>query len=73
MGLVGENVALICAGLGRASGIKRLVYGGGALHDNPVLVSVLLGVSAGMGAEPVLLENGNFAGALGVLEAAATG
>lgn len=73
MGLVGENVALICAGLGRASGIKRLVYGGGALHDNPVLVSILLGVSAGMGAEPVLLENGNFAGALGVLEAAATG
>lgn len=73
MGLVGENVALICAGLGRASGAKRLVYGGGALQGNPVLVEILLGVSAGMGAEPVLLENGNFAGALGALEAAATG
>ena len=73
MGLVGENVALICAGHCTQRGIKRLVYGGGALQANPVLTGVLLGVSAGMGAEPVLLENGNFAGALGALEAAELG
>jgi type II pantothenate kinase len=71
MGLVGENVALVCCGLAAAAGLSRLVYGGATLHDNPALVAIVKTVSAGLGREPILLENGSFAGAVGALEWAA--
>ena len=69
MGLVGENVALLCCGLAAASGVSHLVYGGGTLHHNPVLATIIEGVSRGMGRQPLFLENGSFAGAVGALEA----
>jgi type II pantothenate kinase len=71
MGLVGENVALISCGHSTSVGIDRIVYGGATLHDNPALVAVLMGVTAGLGRKPVLLEDGGYAGALGALARAA--
>jgi type II pantothenate kinase len=70
MGLVGENVALICSGLAERVNIQRIVFGGAALKQNRALVAVLMGVTAGMGFEPVLLADGGFAGAVGALELA---
>ncbi|MBW2270766.1 MAG: hypothetical protein JRG92_12365 [Deltaproteobacteria bacterium] len=67
MGLVGENVALISCGHSTTAGIPRIVYGGATLRGNPALVTVLMGVTAALGREPILLEEGGFAGALGAL------
>lgn len=68
MGLVGENVALICAGLAATHGVRRVVYGGSTLRANPVLRDVLALITAAFGREPILLDGGEFAGALGALE-----
>jgi type II pantothenate kinase len=68
MGLVGENVALICAGLAAAHGVRRVVYGGSTLRGNKPLRDVLALITAAFGREPVLLDAGEFAGALGALE-----
>ena len=67
MGLVGENVALICNALAAVNGVKRIVYAGSTLRDNPTLVEILRGLTAILGHEPVILPNGEFAGALGAL------
>jgi type II pantothenate kinase len=67
MGLVGENVALICAGLAAAHGVHRVVYGGSTLRGNAVLRDVLGLITAAFGRDPVFLERGEFAGALGAL------
>jgi len=71
IGLVGENVALVCSGIAQAAGISRLVFGGATLLENPALASILTGVTGLMGNQPVLLESGSFAGAVGALDAAA--
>ncbi len=69
MGLVGENVALICAGLGSAQGrpVRRVVFGGSTLRDNPSLRDVLQLITSAFGHEVVFLEGGEFAGAVGAL------
>lgn len=67
MGLVGENVALICAGLAVASRAQRILFGGSTLRGNPVLREILSLASSGSGCEVVFLEHGEFAGALGAL------
>jgi len=67
MGLVGENVALLCNALASAHQLQRIVYGGTALRNNPVLRAILLGTSAAFGKDPLHLEDGEFAGALGAL------
>ena len=67
MGLVGENVALICNALAAASGVERIVYAGSTLRGNSTLVEILRGLTAILGHEPVILPNGEFAGALGAL------
>lgn len=71
MGLVGENVALICAALAAASSARRIVFGGSTLRGNPALRDVLAAVAGAFGGEVVFLEHGEFAGALGALELAA--
>jgi type II pantothenate kinase len=73
LGLVGENVALICCGLAHGASVKRIVFGGTTLRGNPVLVDLLRGLCTAMGREPVFLRDGEFAGALGALEIAARG
>jgi type II pantothenate kinase len=70
MGLVGENVALICGGLAAAAQVPRVVYAGSTLRDNVALRAILAQVTAAMGREPVFPPNGEFAGALGALELA---
>ena len=66
--LVGENVALICTGLAAAHGVRRIVYGGSTLRGNGALHLVLTMITAAFGREPLFLEDGEFAGALGALE-----
>lgn len=70
MGLVGENVALICAGLAAAHGVRRIVYGGATLRGNDALRGVLALITAAFGREGIFLAAGEFAGALGALELA---
>jgi len=73
IGLVGENVGLICCALAVAAGVERIVFGGTTLRGNPTLVEILRGLCAGMGREAIFLRDGEFAGALGALEIAARG
>lgn len=68
VGLVGENVALICCGLAAAAGVGRIVFGGSTLRENPALTEILTLLCTALGREPVLLAKGEFAGALGALE-----
>jgi type II pantothenate kinase len=68
MGLVGENVALICCGLAAATRVERIVWGGTTLRNNPSLVSVLAGACRALGRRPLFLPKGEFVGALGALE-----
>jgi type II pantothenate kinase len=70
MGLVGENVALICAGLGAAHQVERVVFGGSTLRDNRVLREVLQLITGALGHEAIFLPNGEFVGALGALQLA---
>ena len=70
MGLLGENVALICTGLAAAHGVRRIVYGGSTLRGNKSLHDVLALITAAFGREPLFLDEGEFAGALGALELA---
>lgn len=70
MGLVGENVALICCGLAAAAGVKRVVFGGATLRGNGALLEILQGLTGALGREGVFLPQGEFAGALGALELA---
>jgi type II pantothenate kinase len=68
MGLIGENVALICCGLAAAAGIEPIVFGGTTLRNNPALVAILRGACLALGRQPSFLPEGEFVGALGALE-----
>jgi type II pantothenate kinase len=68
MGLVGENIALICNGLAALTQASRLVFGGATLRNNTALREILESVIAMLGREVVFLVDGEFAGALGALE-----
>jgi type II pantothenate kinase len=70
MGLVGENVAMICCGLAHASSVERVVYGGSTLRSNAALVGILKLVTLAMGRIPIMLPDGEFVGAVGALELA---
>ncbi len=65
--LIGENVALLCNALAAQAGARRIVFGGAALRGNAPLARLLVGITAALGREPVLLANGEFAGAIGAL------
>jgi type II pantothenate kinase len=70
LGMLGENVALICTGLAAAHGVRRIVYGGSTLRGNRPLRDVLTLITAAFGREPLFLDDGEFAGAIGALELA---
>jgi type II pantothenate kinase len=70
VGLVGENVALVCAGLALPRGLRRVVFAGSTLRGNPALADVLLRITSAFGREALVLEGGEFAGALGALHLA---
>ena len=67
MGLVGENVALLCGALGIAQQIERVVFGGTTLRANPALRDVLRDITGALGREVTFLEDGEYAGAVGAL------
>jgi type II pantothenate kinase len=67
MGLVGENVGLICAGLAARLEVELIAFGGSTLRDNPALTEILGGVCAVLGRKPHFLADGQFAGAIGAL------
>jgi type II pantothenate kinase len=71
MGLVGENVALICCGLAATAQAERIVFGGTTLRGNPALVQILGDTCATLGWQTVFPSRGEYAGALGALEKAA--
>lgn len=73
MGLVGENVALLCAALARLGQVRHIVYGGNTLPGNPALRDILVGLTRLLGHEPLIPDDGEFAGALGALELAEEG
>jgi type II pantothenate kinase len=70
LGMLGENIALICTGLAAAHGVRRIVYGGSTLRGNRPLRDVLTLITAAFGREPLFLDDGEFAGAIGALELA---
>src|SRR5688572_10129470 len=61
MGLVGENVGLICAGLAARHDVELIAFGGSTLRDNPALTAVLGGICALLGRKPHFLDRGQFA------------
>jgi type II pantothenate kinase len=67
MGLVGENVALICAGLAAAAQTNRIVFGGTTLRNNESLAEILRFVTMANGHEAILLPDGEYTGAVGAL------
>lgn len=67
MGLVGENVAVLCSALAAAHQVGRVVFGGATLRQNASLCAILRGTTIAFGRQPVSLEDGEFTGALGAL------
>src|SRR5881409_3740450 len=67
MGLVGENIGLICAGLAARANAELIAFGGGTLRANPALTAILGGVCAALGRMPNFLADGQHTGALGAL------
>ncbi len=67
MGLVGENVALICTGLAAAAQTNRIVFGGTTLRNNESLSEILQFLTLANGLEAILLPDGDYTGAVGAL------
>lgn len=65
VGMVGENVGLICAGLARIHDAPLALYGGSTLVGNPLLQRILAGVGMAMGIECRVLADAAFCGAVG--------
>jgi type II pantothenate kinase len=71
MGLVGENLGLICAGLALRFDVERVVFGGSTLLGNPALTEILGVICAALGRAPSFPTECRYAGALGALALAA--
>jgi type II pantothenate kinase len=67
MGLVGENIALICTGLAARANVQLIAFGGSTLRANPALTAILGGACAMLGCSPHFLADGQYAGAIGAL------
>ena len=65
MGMVGENVALLCAGLARVESLETVVYCGSTLSENPSLRRIVAEITTHFGQRPVFLAAGAFCGAVG--------
>lgn len=71
MGLVGENIALICGGLAASRQVDRIVYGGTTLAAAALVGDILHGVAPFHGCRATILPDGAYTGAVGALELAA--
>jgi type II pantothenate kinase len=65
MGLVGENVALLCGGFARGQAVEGVVYCGSTLTENPALRRVVSEITTLFGHRPCFLAAGAFCGAVG--------
>ncbi len=73
MGLVGENIALICTGLAARLEVQLIAFGGSTLRANPSFTAILGGACAALGRSPHFLADGQYAGAVGALVLAEAG
>jgi type II pantothenate kinase len=69
VGLVGENVGIICTIVAQAARIETIVYAGTTLHANPALQEILHRVALGLDHRAIFLREGAFCGALGAASA----
>jgi len=67
MGLVAENIALLCNVHAQLAGVKMIVYGGSTLIDNPMLVETVRLLTTVLGFEAIVLPQSSHAGALGAM------
>jgi type II pantothenate kinase len=65
MGMLGENIALICGTLARSHSAQAVVYCGSTLIQNPELREILRWVTQAYGAQPHFLDSGAYCGAYG--------
>src|SRR5262249_25193161 len=65
MGLVGENVALLCGGFARGSSVEGVVYCGSTLSENPALRRIVAEITTLFGDRPGFLARGAVRGAVG--------
>jgi type II pantothenate kinase len=65
MGMLGENIALICGTLARSHAAQAVVYCGSTLLQNTELREILRWVTAAYGAQPHFLDAGAYCGAFG--------
>lgn len=65
IGMIGENVALLCGALAVARGLDTLVYGGSTLASNASLRGILHGVAVASGQSALFLPDGGHCGAIG--------
>ncbi len=72
MGLVGENVGLICVGISYATQVENIVFGGTTLRENPAIAKTLEFVTRTAGRRPAFLPHGEYTGAVGALLLAET-
>jgi len=69
MGLVGENVSLLCGGFARGLAIEGVVYCGSTLVENPALRRIVAEITTLFGHRPCFLAGGAFCGAVGAAAA----
>ena len=67
-GLVGENVALLSAAWAINAKVRQVILGGSTLRGNPILCDLLKAVLMLSGLQPVVLTDGEYAGAVGALQ-----
>jgi len=67
VGMLGENIGLICGNLARSAGASAVLYCGSTLLHNRGLQEILRWVTAMHGATAHFPEDGAFCGALGAL------
>jgi len=67
MGLVAENIALICNAHAHAAGVSTIVFGGSTLLENPTIVQTVDVLTRVMGHDSVMLPHCGHAGALGAM------
>ncbi len=65
MGLVGENVALLCGGFARGLAVDTVVYCGSTLSENPSLRRIVGEITTHLGHRASFLAGGAFCGAVG--------
>jgi len=67
VGLVAENVGMICAGLAARCDVERVVFGGATLEIGSTFTAILDVVCRMFGRSAHFLNDGRYAGALGAL------